>query len=78
MLVRQPYEDALKNRLKVAYHTTKLAASAVTYEKTVLLVKELGVNVGSTQLGRLACVKMRQTFADGMLKKQKEFFAPLI
>ena len=75
MLVRQPYEDALKNRLKVAYHTTKLAANAVTYEKTVLLVKELGVNVGSTQLGRLACAKMRQTFADGMLKKQKEFFA---
>ena len=70
----KPHEDALKNRLKVAYHTTKQATSEVAYEKTILLIKELGVNVGSSQLSRVSCANMRQTFADG-LQKQREFFA---
>ena len=37
----KPPEDSLKNRLKVAYHTTKQATSEVAYEKTILLIKEL-------------------------------------
>ena len=75
VFLRAATEDALKNRLKVAYHTTKQAESEVSYEKTILLVKEMGVNVGNTQLSRFACAEMRQTFADGMLKRQKDFFA---
>ena len=68
----KPHEEALKNRLKVAYHTTKQATSEVAYEKTIFLVKELGVNVGSTQLSRECCGNRRQIFADGMLEKKKD------
>ena len=65
----------MKNRLRIAYHTTKRVQSELQYEHSILLAKELNVMVGSTQLGREACAEMRKTFADGILKKQREFFA---
>ena len=66
--------DAMKNRLRIAYHTTKRCQSEVSYEHAVLLAKELCVDVGSTQLGRVACAEMRKTFALGIIQKQKLFF----
>ena len=68
-------DDAIKNRLRIAYHTTKRCQSEVSYEHAVLLAKELDVNVGSTQLGRTACAEMRETFANGIIKKQKKFYS---
>ena len=73
--IREPAENAMKNRLRIAYHTTKRVQSETYYEHSTLLAKELNVMVGSTQLGREACAEMRKTFSDGILKKQREFFA---
>ena len=70
-----PAANAMKNRLRIAYHTTKRIQSETYYEHSTLLAKELNVKVGSTQLGREACAEMRKTFSDGILKKQRKFFA---
>ena len=71
---RKPMEDAMKKRLRIAYHTTKQCQSKLYYKHAALLVKKLDVDIGSTQLGRDACAEMRKTFAGGIRKKQKKFF----